>query len=583
MFVTKKQGVNQKQKLIFENIKLIADRKKIDIISNCYSSAHSELQFKCRVCSHQWVTSANAIKRTGCPMKGSSNSFFPSAVEHINWDDITKRFDESGFDVIDRVVFNENGQNRIKVQCRKSFLYGFKERHPVLNLSTTNVRIQFAKNKKISCMYCSAPFAVITPDDSKRLLNFLKDELASKGCELLEKEWKTINDSYSIYNPNDTKHNLIWAKHFLVNRRWKPDHGSRISNNSGKRKKHFTFIDLRIECEKKGFTLMLTEDEFESMLTYEYRSTLSFKLGLNSILSEKKLLIPAKYRGLDFERPLAWYFGDNLPNDNLKCEKICRFVFEKILFPGFSFDKIKHPQMPSPFSNRLLELDGYCDALKIAFEHDGDYHISDPYVRQKDIAKNKYCEQLGITLIRIPQLFERVKIDELIPLIQNQLIKNDKKIKVVAPLIELNDLVYNYILKEDRFIIDKKSKEFNEMMLELREYKIIRTKTFVAGIRTDFMVTVMEIQSQRQKSFRYSNKLLFLEQLKKHFKLKKYQRVSGVPLRVINKSTGEIFSSLSAAAKSIGKKQAYLSARLRVDKHTGKTRCENDTDFEMYE
>jgi hypothetical protein len=67
------------------------------------------------------------------------------------------------------------------------------------------------------------------------------------------------------------------------------------------------------------------------------------------------------------------------------------------------------------------------------------------------------------------------------------------------------------------------------------------------------------------------------------FKLKKYQRVSGVPLRVINKSTGEIFSSLSAAAKSIGKKQAYLSARLRVDKHTGKTRCENDTDFEMYE
>jgi hypothetical protein len=149
LFVTKKQGVNQKQKLIFENIKLIADRKKIDIISNCYSSAHSELQFKCRVCSHQWVTSANAIKRTGCPMKGSSNSFFPSAVEHINWDDITKRFDESGFDVIDRVVFNENGQNRIKVQCRKSFLYGFKERHPVLNLSTTNARIQFAKNKKI--------------------------------------------------------------------------------------------------------------------------------------------------------------------------------------------------------------------------------------------------------------------------------------------------------------------------------------------------------------------------------------------------------------------------------------------------
>jgi hypothetical protein len=238
--------------------------------------------------------------------------------------------------------------------------------------------------------------------------------------------------------------------------------------------------------------------------------------------------------------------------------------------------------MQSPFSNRFLELDGYCDTLKIAFEHDGDYHLTDPYIRQKDLAKNKYCEQLGIVLIRIPQLFQRVKIDDLIPFIQDQLAKNGKPINVISPLLELNDLVYKYILKEDEFMLEKKLNEFNELMQELTEYRIIRTKSFVSGFRTDFMVTVLENQSQRQKSFRYSNKLMFLEQLNRHFKLKVYQRVSGVPLRVIKKSTGEIFSSMSAAAKSIGKKQSYLSARLRLDKHTGKTRCENDTDFEMY-
>jgi very-short-patch-repair endonuclease len=515
-------------------------------------------------------------------MKGEKNSFFPSGAEHINWDEIIKRFDDSDFEVVEKVIFTGDGQYRIKVQCKKSFLYGLNERHPSVDLSTTNVRIQFAKNKKISCMYCSMPFAVITPNDSQRLLNYLKSELALKGCYLLEKEWKTINDSYSIYNPDDPKHNLIWAKHFLVDKRWKPDHGLRISNNSGKRKRYFTFVDLKMECEKKGFTLLLAEDEFENMITYEYRSALSLKLGLKFNLSEKQLPIFAQYGGFDFERPLYWYFGDNLPNDNLKCEKICRFVFEKMLFPGFSFDKIKHPQMQSPFSNRFLELDGYCDTLKIAFEHDGDYHLTDPYIRQKDLAKNKYCEQLGIVLIRIPQLFQRVKIDDLIPFIQDQLAKNGKPINVISPLLELNDLVYKYILKEDEFMLEKKLNEFNELMQELTEYRIIRTKSFVSGFRTDFMVTVLENQSQRQKSFRYSNKLMFLEQLNRHFKLKVYQRVSGVPLRVIKKSTGEIFSSMSAAAKSIGKKQSYLSARLRLDKHTGKTRCENDTDFEMY-
>ena len=75
---------------------------------------------------------------------------------------------------------------------------------------------------------------------------------------------------------------------------------------------------------------------------------------------------------------------------------------------------------------------------------------------------------------------------------------------------------------------------------------------------------------------------MFLEQVNRHFKLKSYQRVSGVPLRVINKTTGEIFPSLSEAAKSIGKSQSYLSARLRPDKNTGKPRCENDTDFQLY-
>ena len=308
---------------------------------------------------------------------------------------------------------------------------------------------------------------------------------------------------------------------------------------------------------------------------------MSKKLGLKYNISEKYLPIISQYRGADFERPLYWYFGDNLPNDVLKCEKICRFVFEKILFPSLSFEKIKHPQMKSPFSNRLLELDGYCDKLKIAFEHDGDQHLTDPFTMQKDIIKNQYCEQLGITLIRIPQLFSRLKIEDLIPHIQNELDKNGKKINNIKPLVEINETIYKYILSEDTFMIDKKLSDFNELMIELKDYKIKQTKRYLDGMSTKLRVTIIEKKKQRQFTFNFSNRLMFLEQLNKHFKLKPYKRVSGVPLQVINKSTGEIFSSISIAAKSIGKSQSYLSAKLRPDKHTGKPRCQNNTGFEL--
>jgi hypothetical protein len=69
--------MNQKQTSRFESIKQIADRKQIDILSNRYSNAHGILNFKCRICFHEWPTTANAIKKTGCPMKGEKNSFFP--------------------------------------------------------------------------------------------------------------------------------------------------------------------------------------------------------------------------------------------------------------------------------------------------------------------------------------------------------------------------------------------------------------------------------------------------------------------------------------------------------------------------
>ena len=54
-----------------------------------------------------------------------------------------------------------------------------------------------------------------------------------------------------------------------------------------------------------------------------------------------------------------------------------------------------------------MELDGYCEELKIAFEYDGEFHYKDIYddyhnQQKRDTIKDKLCKEQGIKLIRIP-------------------------------------------------------------------------------------------------------------------------------------------------------------------------------------
>lgn len=59
-----------------------------------------------------------------------------------------------------------------------------------------------------------------------------------------------------------------------------------------------------------------------------------------------------------------------------------------------------------------LELDGYCDKVKIAFEYQGhsahwnvkSFRYESTYKR--DILKNELCSKLGIVLIQIPIIKE---------------------------------------------------------------------------------------------------------------------------------------------------------------------------------
>jgi len=93
-------------------------------------------------------------------------------------------------------------------------------------------------------------------------------------------------------------------------------------------------------------------------------------------------------------------------------ERICRAYFEQMF--GRDFPKTR-PDWLINSDGYQMELDGYCEDLALAFEHQGRQHYQElenffyseaNFLKRKsdDRRKKKLCQQYGITLIEIPQI-----------------------------------------------------------------------------------------------------------------------------------------------------------------------------------
>ncbi len=125
---------------------------------------------------------------------------------------------------------------------------------------------------------------------------------------------------------------------------------------------------------------------------------------------------------------------DNLKNDrwcgncsSFKYENICKLYFEQIF--NATFNKTR-PDFLKQENGHNLELDGFNEVLKIAFEHNGMQHYkavkifnkidSLEYIQSKDKFKKEMCKNNGIKLFIIPQLTTITKISDLKQLIFKQ-------------------------------------------------------------------------------------------------------------------------------------------------------------------
>jgi hypothetical protein len=102
-----------------------------------------------------------------------------------------------------------------------------------------------------------------------------------------------------------------------------------------------------------------------------------------------------------------------------RSERLVRAHFEQIF--GRPFPRVRPVWLTNTTGHRL-ELDGFCEKLSLAFEHQGGQHYQEVahFSRQsladicrRDARKRRICRERGVTLIEIPEVISRTPLNQL--------------------------------------------------------------------------------------------------------------------------------------------------------------------------
>lgn len=271
-------------------------------------------------------------------------------------------------------------KDKLKLKC---------EKHGIFEVSFDNL-----SSKKVKCKYCSSEK---TSKKQRHSIEYIKNWINTKTPYIL-----ISND----YKNRRSKNKLYCKKHGIF---------------------EITFASLYRGhgCQKCGYVNTINSStiyNIDKVKDFVEKNTKYKVISTEYSSIKDKMIFQCPDHGI-FE---ASFDSIKVGKRCKRCaffesrsEKECREIIESIT--NKKFLKTRPNFLKNPKTGNNLELDGYCEELKMAFEYDGEYHFKvvtcwNNYSNRlaetqfRDKLKEDLCNQYNIILIRIPYFIDDKKL-----------------------------------------------------------------------------------------------------------------------------------------------------------------------------
>jgi hypothetical protein len=421
--------------------KMLAKRNDGYCLSEIYINSQTNLLWQCKN-GHTWqATYANIKKGTWCKIcsREKAGKRRRTPIEYFKQYAISK----GGLCLSD--VY-ENQESILKFQCARKHIW---------EINGGSIR-----GRKTWCPKCAGTYKADTPELQEERLNEIKQIAKNNGGECLSDKY--VNQKIKLQFKCKEGHIWWTVSSVIKNGNW----CKRCASSKANDWKRHTIDTYKKIIESKGGRLHTTEykNSIETKLLVECdkgHKWLAYpghiKKGLwcrkcngsapHTLEDVRKLvesrggkLLSTKYKNdmtkvkCQCSENHIWEVSPNNMKRGKWCptcnsgigERVCRLVLEKIFQKHFN--KVR-PSWLRNNSGFVMELDGYNEELKLAFEHQGTQHYSEKtnhrFVKanlaQNDREKFELCKSKGIFIVYIPEVFTDTKLNNLVSFILQQL------------------------------------------------------------------------------------------------------------------------------------------------------------------
>jgi hypothetical protein len=350
-----------------------------------------KFKFKCSKCGHKWENSPSYQLTTPKRKKRPPSCKNCGGSKKTSSVDIKEYLKEFNLSALNGIEAIKNQTTKFHYRCNHCGDSGCKTLNNLLNLKKNNLG------------YCDCTY---------KRTHWTLEKMIKVGKE---------NNYTLVGRPKDINSNKIY--------KWKCQLG------------HIT--SFSISSLKNGCLTCLNNKRFSSLAKIKewlkkYESTITLIPNQNWKGSHYSYNFQCEICNKAFNRAIhSILSGSHCPNISKSySELVVKHYLEKLL--GFKFISNKKYEFLKNSVGNKMELDGFNEENRIAFEHHGIQHYRGSIYHKEikslsrrksdDLLKEKLCLENNIKLIIIPALFEITPISELKNVIKEELLRLEIKI-----------------------------------------------------------------------------------------------------------------------------------------------------------